>query len=78
MIGLPSKLTAAPNERAGRLQALQTAQEQQAVSQYSGIRIDSQGRRFAIEGARIWSLHDAKDTPCGQAAAFGRWSWLAD
>jgi len=76
MVGLPSSRTAEPAERAARQQALSSAQQQQAITNYSGIRIDSQGRRFAITGARIWTLLDAYDQPCGQAAAFGDWHWL--
>jgi len=76
MVGLPSSRTAEPAERAARQQALSSAQQQQAIANYSGIRIDSQGRRFAITGARIWTLLDAHDQPCGQAAAFGDWHWL--
>lgn len=76
MVGLPSSLTAEPAERASRQQALACAQQQQAIANYSGIRIDSQGRRFAITGARIWTLRDAHGQPCGQAAAFGDWHWL--
>lgn len=76
MVGLPSSLTAEPAERASRQQALACAQQQQAIANYSGIRIDSQGRRFAITGARIWTLRDTHGQPCGQAAAFGDWHWL--
>jgi len=76
MVGLPSSRTAEPAERAARQQALSAAQQLEAIRDYSGIRIDSQGRRFAITGARIWTLVDAHDQPCGQAAAFGDWHWL--
>ncbi|MEB3276271.1 MAG: MEKHLA domain-containing protein [Cyanobacteriota bacterium] len=76
MVGMPSSRTAEPAERAARQQALSAAQHQQAIANYSGIRIDSQGRRFAITGARIWTLLDAHCQPCGQAAAFGDWHWL--
>jgi hypothetical protein len=73
MVGMPSRLTAEPAEQASRSQALVAAQAQQALSGYSGIRIDSQGRRFQIDGARLWTLHDASGQPCGQAACFSRW-----
>jgi hypothetical protein len=64
---MPSRLTA---ERAGRAQALAGVQPQRTITDYSGIRIDSRGRRFQISGARVWSL------PGGQAAAFSAWHWL--
>ena len=76
MVGLPSSRTAEPEQRASRQQALATAQQQLAISDYSGIRIDSAGRRFAIAGARIWTLTDTGGSPCGQAAAFSSWHWL--
>ncbi|NDC35512.1 MAG: MEKHLA domain-containing protein [Synechococcaceae bacterium WB9_2_112] len=76
MVGMPSSQTAEPQQRASRQQALATAQQQQAISDYSGIRIDSEGRRFVISGARIWTLHTADGRPCGQAAAFGSWHRL--
>ena len=76
LVGMPSRLTAEPAERAQRAQALQRAQSQQAISNYSGIRIDSQGRRFRIEGARVFSLRNETGEPCGQAACFAHWHWI--
>jgi hypothetical protein len=70
LVGMPSRLTAEPAERAARAQALASVQPQRAITDYSGIRIDSQGRRFRISGARVWTL------PGGQAAAFSTWHWL--
>ncbi|MCP9816365.1 MEKHLA domain-containing protein [Synechococcus sp. GreenBA-s] len=77
MVGLPSRLTAEPAERAGRAQMLSQAQRQHALGGYTGIRIDSHGRRFQIRGARLWTLWNAAGEPCGQAAAFSDWHWLA-
>lgn len=76
-VGLPSRLTAEPQERASRAQMLHNARAQHALSGYSGIRIDSHGRRFQIRNARLWTLRDASGSPCGQAAAFSDWWWLA-
>jgi hypothetical protein len=76
MVGMPSRLTAEPAERASRSQALVAAQAQDALTGYRGIRIDSQGRRFAIDGACLWTLRDGSGQPCGQAARFNRWWWL--
>lgn len=72
LVGMPSRLTAEPAERAGRARALSRVQRQQAIADYSGIRIDSQGRRFRIAAARVWTL----PSPGGQAAAFNSWWWL--
>jgi len=76
MVGMPSRLTAEPQERKSRALALQQALSQQAIEGYSGIRISSSGRRFQIQNARLWSLQDADGRPCGQAAAFSDWWWL--
>ena len=76
LVGMPSRLTAEPAERASRRQALLAAQAKEAIAGYSGIRIDSRGRRFQIEGARLWTLRDEAGQPCGQAACFSRWHWL--
>lgn len=75
MVGLPSRLSAAPAQRGERSAALARAR-QRAIANYSGIRVDSRGRRFALEGARLWSLTGEQGDPGGQAAAFDRWWWL--
>lgn len=80
LVGMPSRLTAEPSERASRARALGDVRRQHAIRGYSGIRVDSQGRRFWIHNARVWTLwrQDASghDRPCGQAAAFSDWHWL--
>jgi hypothetical protein len=76
MIGLPSRLTAEPAEQEGRSRLLAAAREREAISGYTGVRIDSRGRRFMISGARLWTLRDARGTARGQAAAFSGWWWL--
>ena len=76
LIGLPSRLTAPESERSERRHALGEAQALHAVTGYAGIRISRKGRRFQINNARIWTLWDAQQQPCGQAASFGSWWWL--
>ena len=76
MVGMPSRLTAEPAARQERARALLQARSEQAIANYSGIRIDSQGRRFRIEGAKVFSLRNAAGEPCGQAACFARWHWM--
>ena len=76
MIGMPSRLTAEPQERASRAQMLATALQQHACEGYSGVRISKSGRRFQIHNARLWTLWGPGDQPCGQAAAFSDWWWL--
>jgi hypothetical protein len=76
MVGLPSRLTAPEGERAERRQALLQARIGEAIRGYSGIRIDSRGRRFRIRNARVWLLRDPQGRPNGQAARFADWWWL--
>jgi hypothetical protein len=76
MVGMPSRLTAAATERSSRAAALEQARAQEAISDLSGIRIDSAGRRFQIQGARVWCLRDQEGQLCGQAASFESWWWL--
>ena len=76
MIGMPSRLTAEPRERADRARMLASARQQHANEGYSGVRISQSGRRFQIHNARLWTLWGPGDQPCGQAAAFSDWWWL--
>jgi hypothetical protein len=73
MEGMPSRLTAEPSERQARAAALALARQRQAIEGYAGVRIDSRGRRFRIEAARVWSLGPSGG---GQGAAFESWWWL--
>jgi hypothetical protein len=76
MIGLPSRLTAEPNEQEDRARALALVQEQAVLVGYTGIRVDSTGRRFRLEGAKVWTLRDPRGKVSGQAAGFSSWSLL--
>jgi len=76
LIGMPSRLTAPDSERAERSSALGQVQHLDAVRNYRGIRISRKGRRFMINKARIWTLWDAEERVCGQAACFSDWWWL--
>lgn len=76
LVGMASRLTAEPQQRPARSEALNQALRRGGIRDYGGIRIDSQGRRFQIRGARIWSLIDADGGRSGQAAAFADWWWL--
>ena len=76
LIGMPSRLTAPDSERAERSSALGQAKRLDAVQNYRGIRISRKGRRFMINKARIWTLWDAEEQVCGQAACFSDWWWL--
>ncbi len=78
MVGMPSRLTAAAAERARRARTLAAVLPHRAIADYSGIRVDSMGRRFQIRGARVWSVAESPGSQGhgGQAAAFSDWWWL--
>lgn len=76
LVGLPSRLTAEASQRHERQRMLERAWAAGAIEGYTGVRVDSEGRRFQIRAARLWSLVDGDGRPCGQAAAFSDWCWL--
>jgi hypothetical protein len=78
MVGLPSRLTAEPGERRARAEALAAAQRGEGLRGYGGIRVDREGRRFRIEGARVWTLREVCGRIRGQAATFSSWWHLKD
>lgn len=73
LVGTPSRLTAPPEERATRADALASPG---VVTGYSGIRESATGRRFLIQDAIIWPVYDDRGDLRGQAAAFARWEPL--
>ena len=75
MVGMPSRLSASANQRLSRREQLELARRQDKLENYSGVRVSSQGRRFQIRGARIWSLIDQERHYSGQAACFSHWWW---
>ncbi|WP_028559716.1 MEKHLA domain-containing protein [Paenibacillus pinihumi] len=72
----PSRLTAEPMEREERAQFLAQVTEHGYVSDYTGIRISSSGRRFYIKKATVWNLVDDAGVHCGQAAAFTEYEYI--
>lgn len=67
LVGMPSRLTAPPEARAERAQALAGPG---VVRGYSGVRISATGRRFRILDATVWPVWDDDGTVVGQAAMF--------
>ena len=74
MVGLPSRLSASASQRLSRRAQLELARRQDKLENYSGVRVNSQGRRFQIHGARIWSLIDQERHYQRQAACFSHLS----
>lgn len=76
MVGMPSRLTAEPLERQARSVSLELARQRGAIANYAGTRVNRHGRRFRIQGARLWTLQEGSGQPLGQAACFESWWWL--
>ncbi|WP_332908427.1 MEKHLA domain-containing protein [Paenibacillus roseus] len=72
----PSRLTAEPMEREERTRFLAQVTEHGYVSDYTGIRISSTGRRFYIKKATVWNLFDDTGVYRGQAAAFTEYEYI--
>ena len=72
----PSRLTAAPINRAEREWMLEQAKVRGYLDTYRGVRITSTGRRFLVDNVRIWNVVDAQGQRVGQAASFSQWTWL--
>lgn len=70
---LPSRLSAEPVEQGEREELLRRVGERGYIDDYQGIRISSTGRRFIIQGATVWDLHDEQGVRRGQAALFEHW-----
>ncbi len=75
---LPSRLSAEAPVREKRQSLLETVARQGYIDDYRGIRISQSGRRFKIEGARIWNVIDQSGRLLGQAAKLDRWTFLGD
>lgn len=72
LIGMPSRLSAPPQHRDERADALAEALRRGIVHDYCGIRIARDGSRFEIINATLWTFIDAP----GQAATFSAWRSL--
>ncbi|MDX1977910.1 MAG: MEKHLA domain-containing protein [Pseudanabaenaceae cyanobacterium bins.68] len=73
----PSRLTAEPEAQSRRQELLAQAETQGYISNYAGIRISSQGKRFAIANVTIWNVITPLGLQTGQAAMFTAWQFLA-
>ena len=73
MIGMPSRLTAPKESQKERQEALYQASKANAIKNYQGIRVNSQGELFIIKNARIWTILDEANNIVGQAATFNCW-----
>jgi hypothetical protein len=74
-VGLPSRLSAEPDEREARQRMLEAVARDGYIDDYAGIRVDAAGGRFRISGARLWNVW-VGDERVGQAVAIPRWAPL--
>ena len=74
LLATPSRLTAEPVHRDERARLLERTARDGYVDDYQGVRISRSGRRFRIEQALVWNLHDEQGEYCGQAATFANWT----
>ncbi len=72
-LGLPSRLSAEPTDRAERQRLLDQVARKGFLAGYSGIRVAKSGRRFLIEDGVVWELIDRQGLRHGQAATFRTW-----
>jgi hypothetical protein len=73
---LPSRLSAEPVHQAERARLFERVRAQGYIDDYRGVRIAGTGRRFWIENATVWTLHDETGHLYGQAALFDNWKDL--
>jgi MEKHLA domain len=75
-IATPSRKTAPEVIQIERNNLLEEAATKGFVSNISGIRISSTGKRFYIENCLLWNLLDENNQKCGQAAVYAQWKYL--
>jgi len=74
---IPSRKTAGYGEQREREQLLVEAATKGFITNYSGIRNSSSGKRFQIQDALLWNVLDEDNQPCGQAAFFSDWEFIS-
>jgi hypothetical protein len=72
----PSRFSAEPVERAERERLMSEVRSNGCIRNYRGIRISKTGRRFQIDDATVWNVHDSSGVLRGQAAALFKWHFI--
>lgn len=75
-IRMPSRKTAEEVVQEERDRLLAEAATKGFISNYSGIRISDNGKRFYIEDTILWNVLDEQNQHCGQAAFFSKWKFI--
>jgi hypothetical protein len=76
LIGMPSRFSAEPVNRRERERLLAEVGSKGFIANYSGVRIAKSGKRFLIQQAVVWNVHDNQRNYYGQAACFSDWILL--
>jgi hypothetical protein len=76
LVGMPSRLSAPPEWRDERSAMLEQAARDGILRGYSGERIASDGTRFVISDATLWTVDGYPERP-GQAVVFSQWRPIA-
>lgn len=75
-VNLPSRLSAEQVQEEERKKVLNEAERNGYISNYSGIRISNESKKFRIEETTLWNIIDKQGKYLGQAAMFPKWSFL--
>lgn len=75
---LPSRYSVEPTEYEEREVMLKRGLDNGLITNYRGIRTSSKGDRFFIEDVMLWTLLDAQNQRCGQAAMFMHWTPIVE
>ncbi len=76
LINVPSRTSVEVVNQESRDKLMAQVTTKGFIKNYQGIRISSQGRRFQINNAIIWNIHDKQNVYQGQAAFFSEWVFL--
>ncbi|MFN6483223.1 MULTISPECIES: MEKHLA domain-containing protein [unclassified Nostoc] len=74
---MPSRKSAEEVVQEERDRLLSEAATKGFITNYSGIRTSSTGKRFCIEDTILWNILDEQNQHCGQAAFFSNWKFVA-
>lgn len=73
---LPSRQSAEASVQGERERLLAATMTQGFISDYAGIRISKEGRRFWIQNVTVWNLRNPQGQYVGQAAIYSDWADL--
>lgn len=73
---MPSRLSAEPIELADRNELFRKTNQYGFASDYTGVRITKEGRRFLIKDAVLWTVIDGAGIHYGHAVVFENWEFI--